>query len=40
MKKALLKYICCPECFGEFKVLSIDSEKEEIMNEKPLLQKM
>ena len=28
--KALLKYVA--ECFGEFKVLSIDSEKEEIIN--------
>tara|TARA_Y100000589_G_scaffold94579_1_gene89333 strand:+ start:1559 stop:2530 length:972 start_codon:yes stop_codon:yes gene_type:complete len=32
MKKTLLKYICCPECFGNFKVLSIDSKKEEIIN--------
>tara|TARA_B100000401_G_C52770416_1_gene702929 strand:- start:392 stop:1363 length:972 start_codon:yes stop_codon:yes gene_type:complete len=34
MKKTLLNYICCPVCSGEFKAVSIHSEKEEIINGK------
>ena len=34
MKKTLLNYICCPICSGEFEAISIDSEKEEIINGK------
>ena len=34
MKTSLLDYICCPECLNSFKLVSYDSEKEEIFNGK------